>query len=286
VVTVGMTTPPEITENTFTNRFNATLYVPYGCSAVYAAADYWKDFMEIVEMEQKEVDTDTDLSQIANTVYINHVEVFAGTETTLSIRMKNTAAIRGFQFDLYLPEGVTAVKSSKGKIQAALNRNRLEADDEHTLTCNEQEDGSIRFLCSSQYAETFTGNDGEVITLQITVSENMTDGDYPVYLKNIKLSENDTNHYYKIEQVKSTITVNSYMIGDVTGDGVVDVSDYIGVANNILGIPQTGFNEKAGDVNNDGEIDVSDYIGVANIILTGSPYSSMSRAATSSSRRR
>ncbi len=62
------------------------------------------------------------------------------------------------------------------------------------------------------------------------------------------------------------------MLGDINGDGVVDVSDYIGIANHILGQTQVGFNEQAADVNGDGVIDVSDYIGVANIILTGSPY--------------
>ena len=57
--------------------------------------------------------------------------------------------------------------------------------------------------------------------------------------------------------------------GDATGDGVVDVSDYIGIANYILGNPPAGFDAKAADVNGDGVVDVSDYIGVANIILYG-----------------
>ncbi len=64
---------------------------------------------------------------------------------------------------------------------------------------------------------------------------------------------------------------NTLILGDGTGDGVVDISDYIGVANYILGIPQTGFDADAADVNMDGIIDISDYIGVANIILTGKP---------------
>ena len=63
-----------------------------------------------------------------------------------------------------------------------------------------------------------------------------------------------------------------FMAGDINDDGLVDVSDYIGVANYILGQTQEGFNEQAADVNNDGNIDVSDYIGIANIILTGSIY--------------
>ena len=61
------------------------------------------------------------------------------------------------------------------------------------------------------------------------------------------------------------------MLGDVNGDNVVDISDYIGVANYILGHAPDGFNETAADVNNDGKIDISDYIGVANIILKGKP---------------
>ena len=60
-----------------------------------------------------------------------------------------------------------------------------------------------------------------------------------------------------------------YLTGDATGDGVVDVSDYIGIANYILGNKPEGFNEKAADVNQDGVVDVSDYIGVANLILYG-----------------
>ncbi|MBO4720345.1 MAG: leucine-rich repeat protein [Prevotella sp.] len=50
-VTVRMLSPVSITEKDFTNRTNATLYVPYGCKAAYEAADYWKEFKEIIEME-------------------------------------------------------------------------------------------------------------------------------------------------------------------------------------------------------------------------------------------
>ena len=48
-VQVGMSIPISISDNTFTNRANATLYVPYGAQATYEAADYWKDFGKIVE---------------------------------------------------------------------------------------------------------------------------------------------------------------------------------------------------------------------------------------------
>lgn len=43
-VTVENESPVAIDENTFSNRANATLYVPYGSKAGYETADYWKDF--------------------------------------------------------------------------------------------------------------------------------------------------------------------------------------------------------------------------------------------------
>ncbi len=49
-ITVDLTTPITINFECFSNRANATLNVPYGCSAAYEAADYWKEFKEIVEM--------------------------------------------------------------------------------------------------------------------------------------------------------------------------------------------------------------------------------------------
>lgn len=64
-------------------------------------------------------------------------------------------------------------------------------------------------------------------------------------------------------------TAEGIIPGDATGDGIVDISDYIAVANYIQGNIPAGFNKEAADVNNDGIIDVSDYIGVANIILYG-----------------
>ena len=49
-VTVDIAEPREIIEETFTNRTNATLYVPKGCKSKYQAADYWKEFKNIVEI--------------------------------------------------------------------------------------------------------------------------------------------------------------------------------------------------------------------------------------------
>ena len=264
-VTVESPEPIAINASVFSNRANATLYVPAGAKAAYEAANYWKEFMEIVEVGV----TTTDISQMDNVIYIEDTEVRTGSEKTLSVKMKNTAPIRGFQFDLYLPDGVTVVKSDNGRIQGALTPGRLPEGDAHTLTFSEHEGGFVRFLCSSLYDETFTGSDGEIATLKVTVSADMAEGDYAIQMKDVKLTETNIDNYYLTDVVQSKLTVMSYVVGDITGNGTVDVSDYTGVANHIHGNTPNNFNAKAADVNSDGSVDVSDYTGIANIIHTG-----------------
>lgn len=123
--------------------------------------------------------------------------------------MNNVAPIRGFQFKLFLPEGVSAVKNDKGKIQAFLNKTRMDDDDEHTLSVSEQDDGSILFLCGSQYAEDFTVGDGELVVLQVSIAKSTQSGDYPLLIKDIKLTETNISKYYVIDVVNSVLTINN-----------------------------------------------------------------------------
>lgn len=160
----------------------------------------------------------TDISTLDNIIYVEPFNAAAGSQVQMSIKMKNSAAIRGFQFDLFLPDGVTAVKSAKGKILASLTESRLPLEDEHTLTLSEQGDGSIRFLCGSLADETFTGTDGEIATLTINIDGGVANGDYPVFLKNMKLTETDISKYYETESLETTLTVGgvSYTVLDET----------------------------------------------------------------------
>ena len=63
------------------------------------------------------------------------------------------------------------------------------------------------------------------------------------------------------------LQVGNVMPGDVNGDGVVDVTDIVAIANSILGRPSSSFNAVAADVNDDGSVDVTDIVAVANMIL-------------------
>lgn len=153
----------------------------------------------------------TDLTAYSNVIYVAPATIdpnAVGSEIDLSICMINTAEIRGFQFDMYLPDGMTAVKTPKGKYTVSLNTARLPEDDEHTLTVAEQSDGAIRFLCGSQYDETFTGKAGEIASIKVNI-EGLEEGEYPITLKAMKLSETDISKYYEVAEVVTTLTIVS-----------------------------------------------------------------------------
>ena len=57
-VIVGAEEPLDIGGKVLDNSANATLYVPKGSKAAYEAADYWKDFKEIVEFSLGDADGD------------------------------------------------------------------------------------------------------------------------------------------------------------------------------------------------------------------------------------
>ena len=282
----SLTKQPTVTTTATTNSPVGTYPItPSGAASSNYEFTYVSGTLTVTAADTPPGITVTDISQMANVIYIEPTEAMVGNELTLSIKMKNTAPIRGFQFDLYLPEGVTAVKTANGKIKASLTAARLPEDDAHTLTVSQQQDGAIRFLCGSQYDENFTGNDGEIATVKLNVAEDMAEGDYPLVLRNVKLTETDINNYYTTDEVIAKLTVFDYVTGDISGDGIVDVSDYIGVANHIMGNTPQGFNAKAADVNADNAIDVSDYIGVANIIMTGSANGQSAAASRSNMRK-
>ena len=73
-VTVGFTTPLVITSTTFSNRKNATLYVPPGCLEAFKSADYWKEFSTIIEYFPKgDVNHDGSVNVLDVTLVIDYI---------------------------------------------------------------------------------------------------------------------------------------------------------------------------------------------------------------------
>ena len=230
------------------------------------------DINAAIELFQSKMVTageDTDISSIANTIYIESVEAAAGQQIRLSVKMKNTVEVQGYQFDLYLPTGVTIATDEDGFALAELSTARTTKNKTNYFDTAETADGGFRVLCGSSKGYTFSGNDGEVAIITLNIAENIAEGEHPIILKNVKVSDKNSVPY-TTNYLKFTLNISSYTLGDVNADGSIDVADFIAIANHILGKTPAGFVEKAADVNEDGSIDVADFIAVANIILHNS----------------
>ncbi|MBR5083861.1 MAG: Ig-like domain-containing protein, partial [Prevotella sp.] len=211
---------------------------------------------------------DTDYSVIDNTLYIERVEASAGGQVTISIKMKNTVEIQGYQFDLYLPDGVTVAKNANGKAMVSLSTERTTTDDMDYFKFNLKPDGHLTVMCASTEGYTFEGSDGEVARVTLDVSDNMEEGEYAIVLKDVALT--DANAIaHETEYLKSTLEVFTYKLGDVNADTKINVADFVAVANHILGNTPSVFIYKAADVNKDTKINVADFVGIANMILNG-----------------
>ena len=215
-----------------------------------------------------DIEEDTDISQIDNTIYIERAEAVTGSQLRLSIKMKNTIEVQGYQFDLYLPEGVSFATDEEGFVLAELSSERTTPKKMNSFDTAIQADGALRVLCGSSKGYTFDGTDGEVAIITLNIDSNMEEGEYPLILKTVKLSDRNAVPY-STDYLKSTLAIYSYTLADANGDSSIDVADYIAVANYILGNAPNNFVSKAADINGDNSIDVADYIGVANLILSG-----------------
>ncbi|MBR5395071.1 MAG: leucine-rich repeat domain-containing protein [Bacteroidaceae bacterium] len=136
-VTIECPQPPTISEYTFSNRANATLYVPYGCKAAYEAADYWNEFKEIVvDMGQSiafedaavkaicvanwDTNSDGELSYAEAAAVASLAQLFTNNESITSFDelqfFTGLTSIGQFAFSgctnltkLIIPEGVTTI---------------------------------------------------------------------------------------------------------------------------------------------------------------------------------
>lgn len=211
---------------------------------------------------------DTDIAKLDNVVYIENVEANAGKQLTLSVKMKNTVEVQGFGFDLYLPDGVTVAEDEDGFSLVTLSTERTTNNKTNYFDSNVMDGGFLRVLASSTRGYTISGTDGEIVQVVINIDKNMETGDYPIILKEIALSDNNSQGY-ETAYVKSTLTISSYTPGDVDGNGKINVVDFTAIANYILGKAPTGFIEKAADVDGNGKVNVVDLTAVANLILYG-----------------
>lgn len=257
-VIAAMKEPMPIAENTFTSRFNATLYVPIGSKSLYMAAEYWKDFYDIEEIDMGGLDiVPTDISTLPNAIYAHAATGLKGGETTLTICLKNEQATNAYSFDLKLPDGVTATSYTLS------NRH-----DGHSASVNYNETKDVySFAVLSLGSKELKDNDGAILTVILNVDDNMTIGNYAVKIQNAKYSLPSGSSKVTMPETISLLSIEDYLKGDVNGDGEVDIADAVCIVNHVVGKATPAFVAAAADVNGDGDVDIADAVRIVNLVV-------------------
>ena len=239
------------------DKTNCILYVPVGCKSAYEKAGGWSEFQNIVEFEP-----DTDISSLDNAIYVEETEARIGGTMDIPVMLKNSYPVRGFQFKLELPEGATinSWALSSGRMPSG-------ATESDKIATQKIDGNTIAIACSLNYGDaTFTGNDGEIATVNVTFAEDMEEGRYPIYLTGCDVTTADGVDE-DLSDIKATLVLEDYLPGDANGDGKVRIGDATAILNYIVGNVSNNFQVKAADTNGDGRIRIGDATAVLNLIV-------------------
>ena len=205
----------------------------------------------------------------ANVLTINNITGNKSVSTILPIALTNEKSITAFQFDLYLPNGVSVAKKSNGKMMIETTE-RMEGT--YSISSNTI-DNFVRVTGYSAEGDAFTGNNGDILNITLDISDAVDDGDYTISIKDIVLSDVNNTEYHPAN-AEGTLTVKSYTLGDVDNSGAVNINDVVCIINHILNKPVSVFIEEAADVDGSGSININDVVTLINrfiLMKTGAP---------------
>ena len=269
-------TPPAITENVFTNRANATLYVPAGSKTAYEAADYWKEFGEIVGMTNIIANSDLEGDDVSCFYIRENMDVVDeiipativdgvgkdGSRGIVVQSVDNPQEAWNTQFFIRLPQSLPA-----GTKYRLMFDYKASQDAQVTMESHKEPSefisgfGSTTFNTSWQHYE----SEGTITEVQSPNDNQMRTIGFTLAYTNTATTYYFDNVVFEIDNVEQPSP--AIVPGDANGDSVIDTQDAIKVVQYYLGKNPTDFNIQAADVNNDGVVDTQDAIQIIKIYL-------------------
>lgn len=193
-------------------------------------------------------------------LYINNFNINAGENKTIEVLLSNDTAYCALQTDIFLPQGLSIALDDDEYIVDLTNRKGRD----HVVSTNMLGDGSIRVFVSSQGSNSFSGNSGAILTIEISASSTFSKDN--IIMKNSVLVEEDgTRHQLADEIAKVNGGIPIYIPGDVDGDGHVSSVDVTALYNYLLNGDDS--NLVNGDQDGDGYVTSVDVTAVYNILL-------------------
>ena len=185
----------------------------------------------------------TDISSRTDAIYVEGKTVKPGSQIVLSVQMKNEAvSVRGFQFDLFLPDRMSFVRDENDKCKVTLSTSRTTGEaGNYFFVANVRSDGALRVLCNAWDGTPFTGTSGEVCTVSVAVDSGAEEGDCAIAFSNIIFTGPDAQRY-PVDDVTCLFTISTeeddiLLYGDVNHDGTISIADVMILLRYIIGQP-------------------------------------------------
>ena len=145
-------------------------------------------------------------------LYMEDFTIQAGETVEVSLILQNATQYTAFQTDLYLPEGLS-IEKEDGDYAFELTSRKSR---DHFIASHDMPDGAIRIMSYSMNVNPFSGNDGALVTFNITACDTFTE-DAIIELKNTLFTNmNDQELTFNDETCNVAIKLK-----DLTGEIII-----------------------------------------------------------------
>lgn len=215
---------------------------------------------------------ETHLNDPNNVLYVCDASGQSGHQTTLSVGIKNKVAISGFQFELYLPDGMEVDHeiSKFGDLTANAQFSEERGNPaKFSFQAEFPEEGNYSHLNVVCYSmeKTLIGDDGEVAVITVNIGNHVAAGSYPITLKNAVISHG-SDVYRSTKDIVCTITITAAALpGDANGDSRVSIADVTTLVDYLTTGNTTNVDMDGADADGSGSVGAEDVEATINILL-------------------
>lgn len=187
----------------------------------------------------------------------------------LTINLTNTDVVRGVQFTLTLPEGVTVEGSDVAISYGDGNQTYTPTNGLLVLTTDRTTNwwalgnkvgDNYKFVLLDPNGGGMQAGEGAIMKITFKAAAGAASGDVTISDIHMSIAGSTQDATQADVTMEDGVTVSDPIKGDVNDDGDIFTDDAVCILRYVVGKANTVFIESAADVNNDNEIDTQDAV--------------------------
>jgi hypothetical protein len=204
----------------------------------------------------------------SNYLMVEDGNAFVGETNAINLLLENDETLKGFQFDITFPSGF--VFDPLDIVNVGLPAG-------FQISASALGGNIYRVLGFSLANETISADSRVIISFPTLVEEGTADGDYPLPVTNVTLSDTNNTDIADPSPTNGVVTVFEHSMGDPNGDDSINILDILAVIDHIFGNTPSNFNDVLADVNEDGTINILDILEIQDIIFSSTRVSNINK---------